>query len=183
MKKENEHYLIILLERLQSICYHDDARSEHMNFSIRIDLYLSLSQTKWMLIYSERMRRISFSRDLSLVFFFWLHECVFDVFKIRNGSYVIKITIFSFDISCLLFLLDRERLYAVDSSLLLNSKLASCAPISNEIIRHPIKPRAMTQIPISNENLDDGIYLEGSTDGDITIVQQRKIFMMWMFVE
>ncbi|CAF0782207.1 unnamed protein product [Adineta ricciae] len=67
---------------------------------------------------------------------------------------------------------NQERLHAVDSSLLLNSKLASFAPISNEILRHPIKPRAMTQIPISSENLDDEIYIEGSTDGDITIVQQ-----------
>lgn len=75
-------------------------------------------------------------------------------------------------------LLDQERLHSVDSSLLLNSKLANSAPISNEIIQHPIKPRAMTQIPISSENLDEEIYLEGSTDGDITIVQQRKIFMM-----
>jgi hypothetical protein len=95
--------------------------------------------------------------------------------KITDGSNVIKITFFSFDISCrfLFFFslsLDQERLNLTDS-FPSSSKLLLSTSISNGNIRHPIKPRTMAQVPIPTEQSS----LDLSSDGDITIIEKRKI--------
>lgn len=112
--------------------------------------------------------------------------------KITDGSNVIKITFFSFDISCLLFL-DQERLNSTDSfsSLLPSKLLIATSPIENGNIRHPIKPRTMAQVPIPTDEIDEDLSLQnisfdGSSDGDITIIQKCKInskFMIGNLVE
>ncbi len=90
----------------------------------------------------------------------------------------------SFDISCLL-LLDQDHINSTDSSISLSSsKLLIPAPISNENVRHPIKPRTMSHIPIPIRQMDDkssllNISLDISSDGDITLVQKRKILKIY----
>lgn len=103
--------------------------------------------------------------------------------KITDGSNVIKITFFSFDISCLFFL-DQEHINSTDSfsSSSSSSKLQTVAPILNGTIRHPIKPRTMAQAPIPTKEIDEepsllNLSLDVSSDGDITIVQKRKIYI------
>lgn len=91
----------------------------------------------------------------------------------------------SFDISCLL-LLDQDHINSTDSSISLSSsKLLIPAPISNENVRHPIKPRTMSHIPIPIRQMNDesssllNISLDISSDGDITLVQKRKILKIY----
>jgi hypothetical protein len=109
---------------------------------------------------------------------------VFVTVKITRGSYVIKITFFSFDISCLFFL-DQERINSTDSSSsLLPSELLIGTPIPNGNIRHPIKPRTMEQAPLPPEQVVEessllNASLNVSSDGDITIAQKCKIFKIY----
>ncbi len=110
--------------------------------------------------------------------------CVFVTVKITRGSYVIKITFFSFDISCLFFL-DQERINSTDSSSsLLPSELLIGTAIPNGNIRHPIKPRTMEQAPLPPEQVVEessllNASLNVSSDGDITIAQKCKIFKIY----
>ncbi|UJR36376.1 hypothetical protein I4U23_029100 [Adineta vaga] len=55
---------------------------------------------------------------------------------------------------------------------MLSGCVRNSTPISNENIRHPIKPRTMAQLPMPTDDFDEEIYLEGSSDGDVTIVQK-----------
>lgn len=71
--------------------------------------------------------------------------------------------------------LDQERRTSPDSAFF------STAPLnSNASDRHPVKPRAMTQIPIPADHFDEEevYFLHGSSDGDLTLARERKIFTM-----
>ncbi|CAF2802085.1 unnamed protein product [Rotaria sp. Silwood2] len=74
--------------------------------------------------------------------------------------------------------INQERINSTDSSFLSStSKIIIPDLISNENIRHPIKPRTMSQVPILIEEIDDdsclqNVSLDISSDGDITIVQK-----------
>jgi hypothetical protein len=105
---------------------------------------------------------------------------VFESLKVSDGSNVIKITFFSFDISCLFFL-DQDRINSTDFSLPLStSKSLIATPIPNATVRHPIKPRTMAQVPIPKEQIDEeSSLLNVSSDGDITVLQKRKIYIIY----
>jgi hypothetical protein len=87
---------------------------------------------------------------------------------------------FSFDISCRFFL-DQERRNLTASSSSPSSLLIK-PPISNGNLRHPIKPRTMAQVPIPTEESSLlNLSLDLSSDGDITIVEKRKICEVFFF--
>ncbi|CAF1086573.1 unnamed protein product [Rotaria sordida] len=72
----------------------------------------------------------------------------------------------------------QEHINSTDSSFPSSTpKIIITDSISNENIRHPIKPRTMSQVSISSKEIDDesllqNISLDISSDGDITIVQK-----------
>ncbi len=113
-----------------------------------------------------------------------MRVCIFEGFEINDVSNVIKITFFSLDISCLFFL-DQERINSTDFSLPLSTSKPLIAPsISNGNVRHPIKPRTMAQAPIPTEAIDEessllNVSLDISSDGDITVVQKRKLWRIY----
>ena len=73
--------------------------------------------------------------------------------------------------------LDQERINSTNSLLSSSpSKPAIASAIPNGNIRHPIKPRTMAQAPIPTE---ESASLDLSSDGDITIIEIRKIFKVY----
>lgn len=99
--------------------------------------------------------------------------------NITDGDNVIIIKVICsipFDISCLR-LIDQTRQNPTKS---FSTSLPSTASIlaisnSNEPIRHPIKPRTMTQASIPAV---ESAFLDTPADGDLTITHQCKILAM-----
>lgn len=86
--------------------------------------------------------------------------------KITDADYVIIIKmIYSipFDISCLR-LIDQK-----------HSNPTKSISNSNEPIRHPIKPRTMTQASVPSA---ESTFLDTPFDGDSTMIPQCKILIM-----
>jgi len=80
-------------------------------------------------------------------------------------------------ISHVFFFLDQERINSTDSFFSSSpSKLIIPTSILNGTIRHPIKPQTMAQAPIPTE---EPSLLDVSSDGDITIMQKRKILAIY----
>jgi hypothetical protein len=106
---------------------------------------------------------------------------VFETVKRTAVSNVIKITFF-FLIFHVSFSLDQEDINSTASS----SSSSSSSPItvtqiSNGNVRHPIKRRTMAQVPLPTEESSSlNVSLDISSDGDITIVEKRKIYELFV---